>query len=59
MQLFPENIDTFIDLFAGGFNVAVNVKANKTIKRRDFYDRALIYYAVFSIIVIFSGVILA
>ena len=31
MQLFPEEIDTFIDLFAGGFNVAVNVQANKTI----------------------------
>ncbi len=31
MQLFPQNIDTFIDLFAGGFNVAVNVEANKTI----------------------------
>ena len=31
MQLFPNDIDTFIDLFAGGFNVAANVKANKTI----------------------------
>lgn len=31
MQLFPQNIDTFVDLFAGGFNVAVNVDANKTI----------------------------
>lgn len=31
MQLFPQNIDTFIDLFAGGFNVAANVDANKTI----------------------------
>lgn len=31
MPLFPEKIDTFIDLFAGGFNVAVNVTANRTI----------------------------
>lgn len=29
--LFPQNISTFIDLFAGGFNVAVNVNAQKTI----------------------------
>lgn len=31
MPLFPDNIGTFVDLFAGGFNVAVNVKSNKTI----------------------------
>lgn len=31
VQLFPQDIDTFVDLFAGGFNVAVNVEANKTI----------------------------
>ena len=31
MPLFPQNINTFVDLFAGGFNVAVNVKSNKTI----------------------------
>lgn len=31
MQLFPSEIDTFIDLFAGGFNVAANVQANKTV----------------------------
>lgn len=31
IQLFPKDIDTFVDLFAGGFNVAANVKANKTI----------------------------
>lgn len=31
MPLFPQNISTFIDLFAGGFNVAVNVNAQKTI----------------------------
>ncbi len=31
MQLFPDNIDTFVDLFTGGFNVAANVESNKTI----------------------------
>ena len=30
-QLFPPNIDTFVDLFAGGFNVGVNSNANKII----------------------------
>jgi len=29
LPLFPNNINTFIDLFCGGGNVAVNVKANK------------------------------
>ena len=28
---FPDNINTFVDLFAGGCNVAVNVKANRVI----------------------------
>ncbi len=27
VPLFPEKIDTFVDLFGGGFNVGVNVKA--------------------------------
>jgi len=31
MPLFPKEINTFVDLFAGGFNVSVNVSANKTI----------------------------
>lgn len=31
IPLFPNNIDTFVDLFAGGFNVGINVNANKTI----------------------------
>lgn len=31
LPLFPTNIDTFIDLFCGGANVAVNVKANKIV----------------------------
>lgn len=31
LPLFPNNINTFIDLFTGGCNVGVNVKANKII----------------------------
>lgn len=31
LPLFPENIHTFIDLFGGGFNVGVNVKAEQII----------------------------
>lgn len=30
-QLFPKSIDTFVDLFAGGFNVGINSNANKII----------------------------
>jgi len=30
-DLFPDDIDTFIDLFAGGFNVSANINAKKTI----------------------------
>lgn len=28
LELFPQNVDTFVDLFGGGGNVAVNCKAN-------------------------------
>ena len=31
IPLFPENISTFVDLFGGGFNVGVNIKAEKII----------------------------
>lgn len=31
IKLFPNDINTFVDLFAGGFNVGVNVKANRYI----------------------------
>lgn len=31
MRLFPQEIDTFVDLFAGSFTVTANVKANKYI----------------------------
>jgi DNA adenine methylase len=29
LPLFPKSIDNFVDLFAGGCNVGVNVCANK------------------------------
>ena len=31
IPLFPDNISTFVDLFTGGANVSVNVKANRYI----------------------------
>lgn len=31
LPLFPENINTFVDLFTGGCNVAINVNANRII----------------------------
>ena len=31
LPLFPEEINTFVDLFTGGGNIAVNVNANKII----------------------------
>lgn len=30
-DIFPQNIGTFVDLFAGGFNVGINVEAEKII----------------------------
>lgn len=30
-DIFPDKIDTFVDLFAGGFNVGINVNADKII----------------------------
>lgn len=30
-EIFPDKIDTFVDLFAGGFNVGINVEANTII----------------------------
>ena len=29
LPLFPKNINTFIDLFGGGFNVGINVSAKR------------------------------
>lgn len=31
LPLFPKNIDTFVDLFGGGFNVGINVPAKEVI----------------------------
>ncbi len=31
IPLFPEKINTFVDLFGGGFNVGVNVNAERII----------------------------
>lgn len=31
LPLLPNNIDTFIDLFGGGMNVAININANKIV----------------------------
>ena len=31
LPLFPEDINTFVDLFTGGCNVAINVNANRII----------------------------
>lgn len=31
IPLFPNEIDTFVDLFCGGFNVGINVNANRII----------------------------
>ena len=30
-EIMPKEIDTFVDLFAGGFNVGINVNAKKVI----------------------------
>lgn len=30
-ELFPDDIDTFVDLFGGGFNVGINVNANAVV----------------------------
>ena len=31
IPMLPSNINTFVDLFGGGFNVGINIKANKII----------------------------
>lgn len=40
LPLFPDTIDTFVDLFGGGFNVGANVKADRVI-----YNDHIIYLA--------------
>jgi len=45
LPLFPTEIDTFVDLFTGGANIAVNVEANKIIAN-DFEPNVIgIYHA--------------
>ena len=36
-DIFPNNFNTFVDLFAGGFNVGINVNANKIICNDQIY----------------------
>ena len=31
IPLFPKEINTFVDLFGGGFNVGINATANKKV----------------------------
>jgi site-specific DNA-adenine methylase len=38
LPLFPKEIKTFIDLFAGGCNVGLNVKAEKIICNDNFHS---------------------
>lgn len=40
LPLFPNNINTFIDLFGGGFNVGVNVNANSYIYNDKMFQVA-------------------
>lgn len=40
LPLFPQNIGTFVDLFCGGANVCVNVKADKIVAN-DFDDKVI------------------
>lgn len=46
LPLFPKNINTFVDLFAGGFNVGINVEANKIICN-DHIDYLIDLYKYF------------
>lgn len=47
MPLFPQNINNFIDLFAGGFSVTANVEAKKYICN-DLNDRVVEMVRTFS-----------
>jgi DNA adenine methylase Dam len=44
---FPKEIDTFVDLFAGGFNVGINVKADKIIYN-DIVDYLVDLFKIFN-----------
>jgi site-specific DNA-adenine methylase len=38
IPLFPKDIDTFVDLFGGGFNVGININCNKIIYNDSCYQ---------------------
>lgn len=42
-QIFPDNINTFVDLFAGGFNVGINVSAKTIICNDHITDLIELY----------------
>lgn len=45
IPLFPSKINTFVDLFGGGFNVGVNIDANNVIyNEKDFHVVELLKY---------------
>lgn len=46
LPLIPENIDTFVDLFTGGANVAININAKKIIAN-DIEKRIINIYKFF------------
>lgn len=46
LPLIPENIDTFVDLFTGGVNVAININAKKIIAN-DIEKRIINIYKFF------------
>lgn len=43
LPLFPNDINTFVDLFSGGCNVGINVKANKIICN-DYMEQLILLY---------------
>lgn len=62
LPLFPSDINTFVDIFCGGANIAINVNANKIIcndkqeqvislfKTLKKYDKDIIFKELFNII---------
>lgn len=47
LPLFPQNINTFVDMFCGGANVGINVKANHVIYN-DINEKLIGLFKVFS-----------
>lgn len=45
LPLFPDNINTFVDLFCGGCNVGININANKIICN-DIISQTIILFKV-------------